>query len=124
MGRIFAIFLFLFSVVSITEAQTVTGDLSEVAKQAAANLEEKQYQKALELFDQILDKSKFQYTERERDLYAQALESAVTCCLELKDYVRAWEYCQQLEKSPSSDPVKMRMAELYVRAGTDRKSVV
>jgi CHAT domain-containing protein len=118
MGRIFAIFLFLFSVISITKAQTVTGDLSEVAKQAAANLGEKQYQKALELFDQILEKSKFQYTERERELYAQAIESAVTCCLELKDYVRAWEYCQQLEKSPSSAPVKMRMAELYVRAGT------
>lgn len=99
------------------QAQTAHTELSEMMEQALNDNKEKKYDRALKHFDEIRMRTKDIRTEAGRDMYVWSLKMSMTCCLSLKDYVRAWNYCQEMEKQPLSDKEKMDLAEQKVCVG-------
>ena len=117
MKRIIGIGTVLLCSVFGVQAQSSQAVLSDLMEQALADNKEHKYQSALENFDRVCAQTEMMRTEAERDMYLWSLKMSMSCCLNLKDYVRAWHYCQKLEAASLSDQEKMELAEQMVCAG-------
>lgn len=117
MKRIIGIGTVLLCSVFGVQAQSSQAVLSDLMEQALADNKEHKYQSALENFDRVCAQTEMMRTEAERDMYLWSLKMSMSCCLNLKDYVRAWNYCQKLEAVSLSDQEKMELAEQMVCAG-------
>lgn len=117
MKRIIGIGTVLMCSVFGVQAQSSQAVLSDLMEQALADNKENKYQSALENFDKVCTQTELMRTEAERDMYLWSLRMSMSCCLNLKDYVRAWNYCQKLGAVSLSDQEKMELAEQMVCTG-------